>query len=88
MKLFEYMAAGKPIIASDIGDTAEILENGKAGYILSSPFDLPKTIEKIISNKREALEKAELARKLATEKYDWKILSRKLDAFLLSVCGK
>jgi len=36
MALFEAMAAGKAIVATDVGDVAKILKNGKLGYTVPS----------------------------------------------------
>lgn len=38
LKIYEYMAAGLPVVASNIGQIKEIIENGKNG-ILASPGD-------------------------------------------------
>lgn len=84
VKIFEYMASGVPIIATDVGDVKMILGGGKAGYVV--PPDKPEAIaEKIIhiyKNKEESKKVASVARKLASEKYDWRMLAKKLQTFL------
>ena len=43
----EYMALGKPVIATEGGGTGELVINGKTGFLIKGPF--PKEIaEKIL----------------------------------------
>jgi glycosyltransferase involved in cell wall biosynthesis len=44
LKIFEYMAAGKPIVASRIGQINDILEDGKTG-ILVPPGDIAALVD-------------------------------------------
>lgn len=80
VKVFEYMAMEKPIIATSVGNIPKVLEEGKAGVLV--PPDNPKAFAEAIKwvhdHPKEAAEKAAYARKLAVEKYDWKILSKML----------
>lgn len=80
MKVFEYMAMQKPIIASEVGEMPRVLENGKAGYLTEpgNAKEIIGAIEEIMQNPRKAEAKAKLARKLAVEKYDWKKLAKKV----------
>jgi len=80
LKLFEYMALGKPVVASDVGEIRDILEDGTAGFLLTknSTEELVDVLLKIIEEPGEAEEKAKKAREIASKKYDWQILSLKL----------
>ncbi|MFH1722175.1 MAG: glycosyltransferase family 4 protein [Candidatus Altiarchaeota archaeon] len=80
IKVFEYMAAEIPIIASNTGEISEILAHGDAGYILDfqSPHKIAEYIKSIHDHPDIAENKASKARKLAEERYDWRILSEKL----------
>lgn len=73
-KLFEYMLSGKPIIASRIGQIAEILEDGK-NSLLVEPGNSKELAEKIIylaSHPDAGKRLGENAKKEALEKYVWK----------------
>jgi glycosyltransferase involved in cell wall biosynthesis len=50
--ILEYMALGKPVIATDGGGTSEIVEDKKTGYLVkqSDPADLAEKIEMLINN--------------------------------------
>jgi glycosyltransferase involved in cell wall biosynthesis len=71
IKLFEYMASGKPVIATDVGDVAKILGYGDYGRIVSST-KISSAIIECHSGCRTMVNKA---RKEAVRKYDWKVLS-------------
>lgn len=71
MKFFEYMAAGKPIVASDLPAFREILDEQSAYFI--PPADaknLISAIHYIIANRDEAKKRAEHAREQARQ-YSW-----------------
>lgn len=50
--ILEYMALGKPVIATDGGGTSEILEDKKTGYLVSpsNPLELSARMEQLILN--------------------------------------
>jgi len=84
VKIFEYMAAGIPIVATDVGDVKRVLGNGKAGYVVppgNSEAIADVTVH-IRRNPKESARRAALARKLAAEMFDWKVLASKLEGFL------
>ena len=73
LKLFEYMAAGVPILATDLPSIREVLRHGENAWLIP-PGD-PKALAEGI---RHLLENPELARRLAerargdVQKYTWK----------------
>ncbi len=73
VKLFEYMAMGKAIVATDVGQQSEIIINGYNGILCEerSPESLAEAILKFYKNP-ELMEKCSSnARKDAIEKYSW-----------------
>jgi glycosyltransferase involved in cell wall biosynthesis len=73
LKIFEYMAAGCAIVASDIGQTGDILEHGRTA-LLTRPGDVPELVRSIRRLHREprllaALSRA--ARREAFRKHSW-----------------
>jgi len=69
--LIEYMAAGLPIVASDVGGNSEAIVDNESGllYRLANPDELVKSVTRII-NDRELTDKLKTnARKRAWENY-------------------
>lgn len=73
MKIFEYMAAGKPIIASAVGQLKAIIKNGWNG-VLVEPGDVNSLSEKLIellSDEALATSLGYHARDNAVQNYSW-----------------
>lgn len=72
MKMFEYMASGRPIIASDIPVLREVLNESNCYFADQDNVESwVKCIEYVSSNKSAALLKASHAKK-EVEKFTWK----------------
>lgn len=74
VKIFEYLAMGKPIVASDIGQQKEIIKDGENGLLFKT-FDDKEFVEKIslLAQNPELREKLmRQARIDAVSNYDWK----------------
>jgi len=72
-KLFEYMAMGKPIVASALGQIADVLEDGKTS-LLVTPGDveeLAQGLRQAVSDRPFAAELGANARRTALAKHTW-----------------
>jgi glycosyltransferase involved in cell wall biosynthesis len=79
-KLFEYMAMGKGIVASDLEQIGEILRHGETAWLVP-PADIPalcRGLKALIDDQplRMALGKA--ARREVTSRYTWKEHTRRI----------
>jgi glycosyltransferase involved in cell wall biosynthesis len=85
--LFEAMAAGIPVIGSNVGGIPDVLEDGKTGFIFESE-DIPELAYKIVKLlKNEELRKkmGQAAQEKAKE-YEWKgIVKRIFDIYEESI---
>lgn len=65
---------GKPVIATDVGDFKESIEEGKSGFVLSlnSPESLSEKIVQVFSDKLKLEQMGLYARNLSETKYSWK----------------
>ncbi|MEM0333694.1 MAG: glycosyltransferase, partial [Candidatus Aenigmatarchaeota archaeon] len=80
IKLFEYMSAGLPVIASDFPLWKEIIETNNCG-ICVNPFNIKEisnAINYIVNNPLEAKKMGDNGRKVVLKKYNWNIEERKL----------
>lgn len=80
VKMFEYMAAGIPVVSSDIELWKEIVETNKCGICIDplNPQEIAEAIEYIISNPKIAKEMGENGKKAVIEQYNWSIEEEKL----------
>jgi glycosyltransferase involved in cell wall biosynthesis len=72
LKLFEYMAAGVPIVASRLPSLGEILKHGENGWLVEpgDPVELAKGIEDILSNDKRSAGLAKQAG-IDVQSYSW-----------------
>lgn len=80
VKLFEYMAAGLPVIASNFPLWKEIVEGNECGLTVDplNPKEIAKTIEYLLDNPDERRKMGENGRRAVLEKYNWDNESKKL----------
>ena len=79
-KTLEYMACGKPVVASDFPLTSDIIRETKCG-ILVDPYDAndhASAILYLLEHPDEAKKMGENGKKAVLEKYNWETESRKL----------
>lgn len=80
VKMFEYMAVGLPVIASNFPLWKKIVEENNCGICVSplNPEEIAKAIEYLIEYPEEAKKMGENGRKAVLEKYNWENESKKL----------
>jgi len=77
-KPFEYMACGKPIIMSDFDYWKEVFKDSAVYVDPNNSEKIAKAIKDLLNNKDKLTKMGVLNRKLAFEKYNWTIESKKL----------
>lgn len=84
MKLFEYMMAERPIVASDIPSLREVLDNTTAFFFRpDDPVSLAKVIQKVLSAPTEAEGMARRAYEEVMRKYNWAERAKLIKDFIL-----
>lgn len=87
VKMFEYMAAGIPVIASDFPLWREIVDGAQCGLCVDplSPKTIAGAIDYLVSNPEVAQRMGENGRKAILEKYNWPIQAEKLTKFYAEI---
>ncbi|PAB56358.1 glycosyltransferase family 4 protein [Anaeromicrobium sediminis] len=82
---YEAMGAGLPIITTDRGGNAEVMEENINGLLLkeyNNPQAMAEKIIYLLENEDAALRMGKMGRKFALEKYNWdRVASQLLDLF-------
>jgi glycosyltransferase involved in cell wall biosynthesis len=77
LKLFDYMACERPVIASRLGQIAEVLEDGKDGLLTTSdPGDIYRKILFCFQYRDKANQMGKLAREKVIRFYNWERVAR------------
>ena len=86
LKPFEAMGAGKVLITSSVQALAEIVEDGKTGFIFEkdNAEDLADKLELVISNEKLRKEIGVNANKWVIENHSWDVISKRV----IDVYGK
>jgi len=85
LKLFEYMAAGKGIVATAVGPTAEVIRDGENGLLVEAG-DVNGFAGAMLTLLNDSTVRGRLgqnARRQAVEHYSWEEYSRHLEAIYL-----
>jgi len=87
-KLLEYIAAGLPVIATDVGDTGKIVKKGQCGLIVEySPVAIAEAIRKLLNNRDLMTRLTRNGRNLA-KKFDLECLAQKEMEIILRTIKK
>jgi glycosyltransferase involved in cell wall biosynthesis len=87
LKLFDFMAAGKPVIASDMGQIATVIRDGVNGVLV--PNDVEMIIGKIRDLKHDRDQRESLARNAREDVityYNWDRVAEQTEAVLMDAC--
>ncbi len=73
LKLFEYMSSGRAIIASNIGQIAEVIDDGSTGllYDAGNTASLAQALSRLIENAEFRRSLGEAARAVALREHRW-----------------
>jgi glycosyltransferase involved in cell wall biosynthesis len=84
--MFEYMAAGLPVIASDFPLWRSIIEKAKCGICVdqTNPKEIRDKIESLISDTDKLKQMGINGRKAVDEEYNWEVEENKLINFYKS----
>lgn len=86
LKLNDYLAAGRPIIATSVGDIPSVFKYGEIGFLCSPQAEefARKTIE-LYKNRSDWQALGNNSRQLAETHFSWEHISNRLEDFYLTV---
>ena len=73
-KLFQYMAAGIPVVASDLPQVREVVEGAGCGVVVDTtrPAAIAEAIERLAADPEEARAMGRRGRAAVQERYNWR----------------
>ena len=77
-KLIQYMASGKPVIASPIGVNSEIVKNSKNGFIAETEADWLEALNTLYFQPGKRLSMGRMGRKIVEENYCLQVTAPRL----------
>ena len=86
LKLFDYMASGLPVIATDAGQIQEVIQDGQNGILVNN--DINAIIEKILflkNNPHEAHQMGTQARKAIEDYYNWERVGKETEKIMMEL---
>lgn len=88
LKVFEYLAAGRPVVASDLPSLREVLDTSVARFAPpGSPRSLAVAAESLLKDEAELERMSHHARKKA-EEYTWHKRAERIEEFVMKVVGE
>lgn len=87
IKMFEYMSAGVPVIASDFPLWQDLVEDNACGICVNplDPKAIAAAIDRLVNDPAEAQRMGENGRRAVRERYNWKIEEARLLALYASL---
>jgi glycosyltransferase involved in cell wall biosynthesis len=90
LKLFEYMAVGRPTVAAALGQIAEVVEHGKTGWLYPAGDNgrLAEGIATLLYDQQLARRIGEAARKIVLNRYTWGRVTAEVTALAQRLLGE
>jgi glycosyltransferase involved in cell wall biosynthesis len=88
-KLGEYLATGKPVVVTKVGDIPKYLEDGVSAYLVV-PDDnkaFAEKLEFVLGNYANALKTAQCGIELTKSVFNYKVQSKRIQDYLIRLVG-
>jgi glycosyltransferase involved in cell wall biosynthesis len=88
LKINDYMAVGRPVVATEVGDVADLIRRGQFGLLSSDqPDDLAGQVLALWRSPAQRDAMGQRARQLAEDEFSWNLISCRLEQFYRQVLG-
>ena len=84
-KLIQYMACGKPVVASPVGVNSVIVRNGVEGFLASSTDEWIASLQKLVDDSALRKQMGQVGRARVETEYSLQVTAPKLECLLRSV---
>jgi glycosyltransferase involved in cell wall biosynthesis len=87
MTILEAMAAGLPVVSTDVGGLAEVVQDGQTGFLVpaqSAPA-LAAAILQLVCDPRRALDMGAAGRRRVEDEFDIRVVAAKYEALYRQV---
>ena len=81
LKVGDYLAAGRPIVGTSVGDTPEILRNYGAGLVADTEAEITSALRSVLTNHAKAEDMGRRARNAADDVLSWSVRAQELEGF-------
>jgi glycosyltransferase involved in cell wall biosynthesis len=90
LKLYEYLGAGVPVVASDIGQIRSVLESGRWGSLVppGDPAALADGVRSVLAAPAAARQRAEAARVMTLRDHSWRARACQITDLLAGLGGR
>jgi glycosyltransferase involved in cell wall biosynthesis len=86
-RLMDYLAAGRPVVATAIGEVERVIRESNGGLLTApdNPEDFANKIIELMENPQLCDELGKNAREAAENKFSWQIVTKKLEKVYINV---
>ncbi|RJS79467.1 glycosyltransferase family 1 protein [Methanophagales archaeon] len=90
LKLYEYMACGKPVVVGNVEGNKDVVTDSKAGFVVDPKIseDMAKAIVKLLESVKLRKLLGENGRRATVEKYSWEKVAEQTTKVYESVVNK
>jgi glycosyltransferase involved in cell wall biosynthesis len=89
MKLNDYMAAGRPTVATAVGDVAQVMQMHTIGLLTNdTPEALAASVLALLSDVDQRTFHGQNARQVAEKQFNWQIQTDKLEQLYVQVTAQ
>lgn len=90
MKLFDYMACGRPVVASNVGQLAQVIQPGRNGVLFdNTAIDLQRRLRELAAQRDSLPAMGRASRADVEAHYNWHVIGRRtLDVLSQAVAAR
>jgi len=88
LKLSDFLAAGRPVVATDVGDLGALLRRERIGRLApDEPGPLAEAVLALLANEQEREQLGRNARQVAENQLAWSLMAERLEQFYLQIAS-